>query len=59
MKKFDFNVEKGFNRTFSNKFKDYGIQQQEKSLSEINLNANDCFIIECTVENFERRLLIE
>lgn len=42
-------MEKGFNRTFSNKNKDSGIQQQEKALSEIDLNSNDYFIIEALV----------
>lgn len=49
LKKNPFDVEKGFNRTFSNKCKDSGILQQEKSLSDINLNTNDYFIIECMV----------
>jgi hypothetical protein len=49
LKRGNFDVSKGFNRSFSNKCKDSGFLHQEKALVEINLSANDCFIIECAV----------
>jgi hypothetical protein len=59
LKKNNFDIEKGFNRTFSNKCKDSGIIQQEKGLADIDLNANDYFIIESLVINIATIVLTE
>lgn len=59
MKKNNFDIEKGFNRVFSNKCKDSGIIQQEKGLADIDLNANDYFIIESLVINITITVLTE
>jgi len=54
LKKNSFDIEKGFNRTFSNKCKDSGISGGEKNLAGISLLDNDYFIIECMVIQFEK-----